>query len=169
MKAKLVLGLVSCLGWACSATPGEANRAYLFVIERSKNANVVTYEMSRDKDGAVDREDPVAVYWVMKAEEGGREDLRRIEHRAYGFSVRWLEGKQLYLMTLNAFPARGIQISEHGGESAAYIEIAGAPARLQKIWIETDEGGLLPGVKFVELIGTDRKSGKPVREKVMAD
>jgi hypothetical protein len=59
----------------------------LFVIQRSKNANEVHYEVQTGANGEL-AEEPVIAYWVLKAEGGGREDLGFFERKmAYGFEV----------------------------------------------------------------------------------
>src|SRR5689334_9122752 len=40
----------------------------LFVIERSKNANVIHYDAHVAKDGSLVASEPVVAYWIMKAE-----------------------------------------------------------------------------------------------------
>src|SRR5216117_743105 len=75
---------------AVAATrPDIASYRPLFSIERSTNANVVHYEARVTEDGKLDPADPVAVYWIMVAEDGRRQELNYLEKsRAYGFTVK---------------------------------------------------------------------------------
>ena len=61
----------------------------LFIIERSKNANVVHYDARLTADGKLDPREPVIAYWVLSAEDGRREELSWIEKKkAYGFDMK---------------------------------------------------------------------------------
>ena len=71
--------------------PAEAQikTSPLFIIERSKNANVVHYDARLTADGKLDPKDPVIAYWVLSAEDGRREELSWIEKKkAYGFDIK---------------------------------------------------------------------------------
>ena len=60
----------------------------LFIIERSKNANVVHYDARLTADGKLDPKEPVIAYYVMLAEDGRRKELNWIEKKmAYGFDI----------------------------------------------------------------------------------
>ena len=57
----------------------QAANNRLFIIERSKNANVVCYDANMTKDGKIDKEKPVDAYWIMYAENAGREEISAFE------------------------------------------------------------------------------------------
>src|SRR4051812_39932040 len=60
----------------------------LFTITRNINANVLKYAVRTSKDGLLDPSEPIEAYWLMKAEDGRREELTWTErHLAYGFSA----------------------------------------------------------------------------------
>ena len=61
----------------------------LFIIERSKNANVVHYDARLTADGELDPKEPVIAYWVKLTKDGRREELSWIEKKkAYGFEIK---------------------------------------------------------------------------------
>jgi hypothetical protein len=53
--------------------------AHLFTIERSKNANLVVYDARLTDSGELDPKSAVVVYWLLKAQDGRREELNRVE------------------------------------------------------------------------------------------
>src|SRR5262247_4394987 len=74
----------TALGWA-RADPCPA---HLFVIERSKNKNIVVYDANRGPAGELDASEPVVAYWLLNGEADKREELNRVEReRAYGVDV----------------------------------------------------------------------------------
>lgn len=149
-----------------SALPAQAEGlTSLFKIERSKNANEIHYAAQVAKDGALDAKDPVAAFWVMKAEDGRREGLTFMERKmAYGFDIT-ARGAE-WDLKLAAAPDRAIRLASVGGKWRAQTTLSGKPAYLQRIFIQTKEGGVLPTVVSVDLYGEDVATGKLIQEHV---
>src|SRR4030042_179644 len=87
----------------------------LFIIERSKNANVVHYDARLTADGELDSKEPVIAYWVKLARDGRREELSWIEKKkAYGFEIKPDPEAKGYKMTLVADPQRQLTVKKEG-------------------------------------------------------
>ena len=140
----------------------------LFIIERSKNANVVHYDARLTADGKFDPKQPVVAYWIMLAEKGQREELNWVEKRkAYGFNIKPSPSGEGYRMTVVAAPTRPISVTKDGGAVHAEMDIAGQPAILDKMYINSTDGLLGPKVHYIELHGKDKKTGETRFEKVV--
>lgn len=141
----------------------------LFIIQRSKNANEVHYEVQVGADGAL-ADEPVVAYWIMKAEGGEREDLGYFERKmAYGFEVLPPDARGEREMKLVAWEDRTIRLTKtkDGGKWRALTKIDGKAAYLTRLFIQTDESGLTPTVLYVDLSGEAVDGGKPVQEHVV--
>lgn len=141
----------------------------LFVIARSKNANVVHYDV-RVRDGSrLDHDEPVVAYWVMLAEDGRREGLTWLERRlAYGFSTSFRPGGDALDLRLRAFARRELAVRRgENGHFQAELPIGGAPARLERIYVASDEHGVTPSVRYFDLFGRRRGDGSRVSERVL--
>ena len=137
----------------------------LFQIERSKNTNEIHYAAQVGKDGTLDSKEPVSAFWVMKAEDGRREGLNFMERKmAYGFDIK-ANGAE-WDLKLVAAPERPIKLMNVGGRWRAQTMLSGKPAYLQRIFIKTNESGMIPTVISVDLFGEDVASGKPIQEHV---
>jgi hypothetical protein len=137
----------------------------LFQIERSKNTNEIHYAAQVAKDGTLDAKEPVAAFWVMKAEDGRREGLSYMERKmAYGFDIS-ARGAE-WDLKLAAAPERAIKLMNVGGHWRAQTTLNGKPAYLKRIYINTKEGGVMPTVVSVDLYGDDAATGKPIQEHV---
>ena len=137
----------------------------LFQIERSKNANEIHYAAQVTKDGSLDAKEPIAAFWVMKAEDGRREGLTFMEKKmAYGFDLT-ARGAE-WDLKLAAAPERAIKVMNVGGRWRAQTQLNGKSAYLQKIFITTKEGGVMPTVISIDLYGEDAASGKTIQEHV---
>lgn len=140
----------------------------LFIIERSKNANVVHYDARLTANGKLDPEEPVIAYWVLLAEDGRREELSWIEKKkAYGFTIKPDRSVKGYEMTLVAAPERQITVKKDKDAARAEVVIAGRPAILEKMYINASEGLTEPKVQYIVVYGKDLQTGEKCREKMI--
>ncbi len=181
MKKRLILWLLvaivpvvlagAALAWFLMPADRQVLGPTLFIIQRSKNANEVHYEVQVGPDGQL-ADEPVVAYWVMKAEGGGREDLTFFERRmAYGFEVLEPDSNGDREMKLVAWEDRTIRLTqtEDGKHWRAVTKIDGEEAYLTKLFIQTDESGLTPSVEYVDLFGETVDGGDPVEERMPND
>ena len=139
----------------------------LFIIERSKNANVVHYDARLTPDGRLDAREPVIAYYVMLAEDGRRKELNWIEKTlAYGFDIEPGEAAGEYRMTMVAAGDRLITVRKVGKAVRAELVIAGRPAVVEKMYIKSSEGLFQPKVHYIELYGKDVQTAEKRYEKV---
>ena len=150
-----------CLPGSAQAAPAQE----LFTLARNKNANIVKYAARPSKDGRLAASNPIEAYWLMRAEDGRREELTWAERQlAYGFSVSQCTPEGCTLR-LSACSDRAMQVRLANGRIQAQLQIARQPATLQRIFVQADEGALLPSVRYVELTGITA-NGKRVAERV---
>jgi len=182
------LGLLAATACGCDADHGNATVAEgpsvsrpaalpaaaqaetrpLFIIARSKNANVVHYDARLTADGKLDPKEPVIVYWVMLAEDGRREELNWIEKRkAYGFDIKSDPSVNGYKMTVVCASQRQITVKKEGDAVRAELVIDGRPAVLEKMYINASDGLTGPKVHYIELRGKDLQTGEKRFEKVV--
>lgn len=138
----------------------------LFVIERSKNANVVHYDARLTSEGKLDATEPVSAYWIMRAEDGRREKLNWMENeKGYGFDIKPNPSVNGYIMTLMAAPQQQITVKKAGNDIRAEVVINGRPSVLEKIYIDASDGLTGPKVHYIMLYGKDLKTGKKLSQK----
>jgi hypothetical protein len=164
----LVAGIAALL--TLLARPGFADRAQrLFVMARSKNSNVVHYDVRFDGRGGLDKKEPLNAYWVLHEQAGRREELSWLERRlAYGWEVVSAARGEVVLR-LTAFKQRPLRVVPRGGRYRALVRISGKASYLDKIFVTSAESGLVPRVLSVELFGSDAVSGAPLYERITND
>ena len=165
---------ISCaavaLAFSLSHAWAEGTNQPLFTIERSKNANVVHYDARVNAEGVLDPKQPVAAYWILLAEDGRRQDLNMVERvKAYGFDIKLHSTSNSWAMTLAAYRKRDITVRQMAGSARAEIVIDGRPSLLDKLYIDSTEGRLLPKVNYIELFGKDLETGEKRYEKILPD
>jgi len=140
---------------------------HLFKIERSKNENVVQYDVQMEEDGKLDSKEPVIAYWVRLAKDGQKEDLKWVEKSfACGFKVKYNAKTNTATMDMVAKINRKIKVYEVQGEYRAETTIDGQSAYIEKIFISSTGKGLSAKITFIELFGKDEKTGEDRYERL---
>jgi len=165
---KKVMGWLTVLALLASPAAAQIKTSPLFIIERSKNANVVHYDARLTADGKLDPEEPVIAYWVRLAEDGRREKLSWIEKKnAYGFTIKPDSSVNGYKMTLVAAPEQQITVKKGQDAVRAEAVIDGRPAVLEKMYINVSDGLTGPKIQYIEVSGKDLQTGEKRRERIM--
>jgi len=164
----LLMMLVSALiGAPSKSFSKDLETRHLFKIERSKNANIVQYDVQLTPDGRLYPKEPVIAYWVRLAEDGRRRDLSFIQKKwAYGFETKCEAKGNFATMKMVAKIGRKIKVYEVDGTYRGEIQICGHPAFIDKVFITSIEYGFFPKVKSIELYGKDTKTGEDRYEKI---
>lgn len=165
--------IICCLPvFSSSPDPGEdgtySTETRLFHIERSKNRNIVCYDLNADAaGGAPNGKSPLSVYWINREKHPGQQGaLSYIQQKlAYGYSVA---GKQdgVIVIELNALKSRKIILDRNGGKYICRMEINKHPSALLKVYVKTKTGNSLQ-VEYVDIQGYDLATGTPVTERII--
>ena len=169
IRAAIVISVVmiSCLFPLQSLA---ASSQSLFIIERSKNANVVHYDVKLDDAGDPVTANTIDAYWIRHAGAGNRKELEWFERNwAYGAEVIGPVSANGFSMTVKSYDQREISVRRVDGQFEALIEIVGEMARLEKIYVVTDESGLIPKVLYIELNGINVENGEQLVERITND
>ncbi len=92
-----------------------------------------------------------------------RENLTVFQKMAYGWSTQPV-GDGTYGLKLRAFKERPMWVVKAGGKWRVQTTVAGRPAYLSKLYVATNESGILPTVLYVDVFGEDASSGAAVTE-----
>lgn len=145
-------------------TPDEPNQ--LFYVQRSPNSNTVVYAAKLDAKGEIDRRDPVEAFWRKFNIDGAKVGLNFIERiMAYGVKVdRVVDGKPI-TFTIAALPERKLTLTmDAQHHPQALMQISGRSVKVAYVYLHVVEGGLMPQVPELDIIGTDVATGKAVHE-----
>ncbi len=152
---------------AATAT-AQMKTSPLFIVERSKNANVVHYDAQFTAEGTLNPKEPVIAYWIMLAEDGRRKKLSWLERKkAYGFTVEADQSVNSYKMTMVAVPEHQITVKQEGDAVRAEVDIDGRLAILEKMFVNTADGLFGPKVLFIEVYGKDLQTGEKLYKKLL--
>jgi len=149
-------------------TAGEACPLHLFVVARSKNANVVAYDANPAPGGGLVATEPVVAYWLLDGDEKRREELTGIEReRAYGVEGKPGHAPGTYTVVFKARRKFPLAVRVVNGCPVAVTRIQGHTAILHRLFVKSKEGLGLPKIEYVEVFGENPDTGAPVQEKLV--
>ena len=161
----LLLVILSLFPHSIFAASG-GNGGHLFFIERSKNRNLVQYDIGLTENRDLAGARPVKAYWIL--ENGRREELNSIEQKyAYGIVRQEKVGNDKLRVILAAFRGWEIIVERINDSFKAVISINGIESILQKIYIQEEARAAFPRVLYVELFGRTKGTGLPIKERIV--
>jgi hypothetical protein len=139
----------------------------LFFIQRSKNADEAHYDARVRTDGSLDPKDPVDSYWLNKGTDNGRRaSITLFQKIAYGYDTE-PTGNGTFALKLRAFKERPMWIVNGKGRWRVQTTIAGKQAYMDRIYVATDESGVMPKVLYVDVFGEDMTTGAALNEHIV--
>ncbi|GAA0538790.1 DUF4833 domain-containing protein [Chitinophaga japonensis] len=133
----------------------------LFYLQRTPNSNTIVYDLNLDKDGNLDEDEPVNVYWLRYTEGGVKKGLNFIQRKfAYGIKVKRLASDKYELKSV-AYDKHPMYLMRSAqGKYQVFTQIGDTMAALSSIWIQIEGGTFwFPNVVYIELKGTDPATG----------
>jgi phosphatidylglycerophosphate synthase len=140
----------------------------LFYMQRTPNSNTIIYDLNIQKDGKLDEDEPVNVYWIRYADGGEKKDLNYIQRKfAYGIKVKNL-GNDKYSIHSVAYAKKEMFLMKSpSGDYHVYAKIGNTMAILNRIYLQIEGGTFwFPNVVYIELKGIDPASGKEIKEQI---
>ena len=145
------------------------NSNSLFYLQRTPNINTIICELNQ-KDGVVDKEEPVKVMWIRYTEQRQREKLSWIQRTfAYGLNEKDM-GNGVYELRFVSYKKVPMYLMKWSVDNKqhVFVTINNRQAILNRIYIRIDPGGTFwsPNVKYLELTGVDVQNGKELVQRL---
>ncbi len=162
----LLLLILSFFPQSILAVSGD-KISHLFFIERSKNKNLVHYDIRLTRNSSLADIKPVNVYWVL--ENGRREELNPIERKyAYGIVHQEKLDQNKFKVILAGLKKLEIVVEKMNDSFKAMVSINGTESVLEKIYIKSEEKrNGLPKVLYIDLFGRTKETGLPISERIV--
>lgn len=141
----------------------------LLYIQRNHNKNTIIYNANFDKNGNLIEDNPINVYWIRYEENEQRMELKSVE-KIFAYGVKCSKINTLnnqYKVKLVADEDRDFRLKQIAPFKAAiYTLINSKPSQLDHLYINADNSGIWPKVKYIELFGKDIATGEKTYEKI---
>jgi len=144
----------------------EDKVSHLFFIERSKNKNLVQYDIRLAEGSDLPDLSPVRVYWIL--ENGRREELNPIEREyAYGITCQEKLDQNKFRVILAGLKGLEIIVERMNDSFKAMVSIQGRESILERIYIKSEEKSIgLPKILYIDLFGRTKETGFPIKERI---
>ena len=145
---------------------GKSNISELFKVRRSKNTDEVFYTLKTTKNGNLDVNEPINIFWLKCTKKGKLEPLTKIQQQ-YSYGLNYLNiGPDSADFHFMAFPDRLLKLRKNNkGEFCVYTNINGKEEKLDQVFIQFDGGSfLMPKISKVELRAKNHNANKLVVE-----
>lgn len=140
----------------------------LFYLQRSNNSNTVVYEANLRKNGELDHDKPVKVYWIRYNTNGERRALKTSERLfAFGVVSEKIRQNEFFVHLVSYEERKARVFIDKDGKPRATMEISGRPALLRWAYVTVDTDGVTPSVLRVDLFGEDLATGETLHERFM--
>jgi hypothetical protein len=161
----LLLAVLSLFPQSILAVSGD-KVSHLFFIERSKNKNLVHYDIRLTENSSLSDTRPVNVYWIL--ENGKREELNPIEKEyAYGIVHQEKLDENKFKFILAGFKGVEIIVERMNDSFKAMVSINGRESILERIYVKSEERRTgPPKVLYIDLFGRTKETGLPIRERI---
>ncbi len=140
----------------------------LFKISRSRDTDVIFYDVSLDADGRLDNTSPVNIYWLRKTKGLIREPLTWIQNR-YSYGIKLLETSADHaVFRFVSFDSKEFKLEKSAeGQFRVYTLLDNKPVVVERIFVQFDGGTFLsPVISEVILYGRDVESGVLLTEDI---
>jgi hypothetical protein len=166
MRSLVVLIIFTC-GIAFPAIANKKSKV-LFCIQRNLNRNKIIYEANFDKNGMLNKNNPIKAYWVMVEEDGQKENLNYVEKKmAYGFKSKKINNKR-YIIRLNAYKSKKLTlVQKEPFEATIYTYINGVRSKLNRLYINADNSSFWPKVEYIKIEGMQKENSTYIAEKIL--
>lgn len=146
-----------------------SNPNSLFYLQRTPNTNTIICELN-EKNGILDKDEPVKVLWIRYTEQHQRAELSWIQrHFAYGLKEKNM-GNGTYELRFVSWKKTPMYLMRSSVDSRyhVFVTIDGHQAVLNRVYIRIDPGGTFwsPNVKYLELKAVDVQSGKELIQRI---
>ncbi|AKD56825.1 CDP-alcohol phosphatidyltransferase [Spirosoma radiotolerans] len=141
----------------------------LFYIQRDPNPNTIICTLNL-KNGQLDKQDPVHVFWIRYTEQSQQKELSYIQRTfAYGVKARPVANEQ-YELTFVSYKKLPLHLvkSDHDAGYYVYATVNQKKVILRRIYLHIEGGTMwMPNVKYIQLEGTNALTGESTVERIM--
>ncbi|MFP5039861.1 DUF4833 domain-containing protein [Parasediminibacterium sp. JCM 36343] len=169
------VGFIICLLLAASVHSQElvypvpnGNPKQLFFLQRPPNINTIVYELNYNKNGELNNDEPVHVFWIRYGDKGERAELSYVQRNfAYGIKSKPL-AKNSYELHFVSYKKMPLYLKLGADNKyGIYATINQKQIILKRIFVKINGGSFwFPNVEYAELKGNDIATGQEITERM---
>ena len=141
----------------------------LFKIDRSRDQDIVVYDVRLDSQGKLDTSSPISVYWKKFSEDGITEPLTGIQKK-FGYGIKFQRiGEYSAEFKFVSSLDRIFELRKSGDDHyRVYTFSEGNKVEVKRLYIHfEDDSFWFPEISRIELVGLDTDKGSMVYESII--
>jgi hypothetical protein len=141
----------------------------LFKIERSRDPDIVLYDVNVDSQGNLDTSMPISVYWKKFTENGAFEPLTGIQKRfGYGIKYQNISEHSAEFKFVSSLE-RIFELRKSGDDHyRVYTYADGKKVEVKSLFIHfEDDAFWFPEISRIEVVGIDIAQGGLINESII--
>jgi len=175
MRRKLIYMLLAVFTGLASGftnpdhTENLAGDYNLFKIDRSRDANIVLYDVNVDSLGNLNTSMPISVYWKKFTDNGTFESLTGIQKKfGYGIKFQNINESSAAFKFVSSLD-RIFELKKSGDDAyRVYTYAEGKKVEVKSLSIHfEDDSFWFPAISKIELVGLDTEKGKLITETII--
>ena len=146
--------------------PGDYN---LFSIDRSRDPDVIMYDINLDSQGKLDTTMPITIYWNRKSDNGRTDALTGIQKK-FGYGLQFLRISDYSAdFKFVSYFKRSFELRKSGNdEYRVYTYSDGKNVEVRNMYIHFENDSFwFPAITKIELIGIEPNKGSLVKETII--
>ncbi len=160
-----VLSILLCALSCLTAMAIDIPKEHIFIFERSTNTNYICYDINLE-GGKLCQKSPLNPYWVLN--EGTKIEGLTFFDRKMAFGVKVVSANENEAnVHLTAYKDLTIRICKHKGKWVGIVKLNGYELILEKMFAQMKQS-IYPKCEYVDIYGTDIKTGEKRRERIKA-
>lgn len=140
----------------------------LFYLQRQPNTNTIMVDLNV-KNGKIDLDNPVHVYWIRYGEKGQREELSWIQRTfAYGIHSKKISNS-VYELNFVSYKKMKFLLEKDAEEHwQVFANLKnGKKMILKRVYLHINGGSFWsPNIEYVELKGLEPGTNQEIRERI---
>lgn len=151
MNQLLLIFVISCSFLDLKANSGKE----LFVIDRSRDADQIHYQLQLDQFGHLDTSQPIIVYWLRKTKNNNKEPLTWVQQN-FSYGINFLEiSNESVLFQFEGYSKRTFELKKNSsGIYKVHTISQGSEIEISRVYIQINGGTFwFPNIPRVELYG----------------
>jgi hypothetical protein len=164
IRSTLIIGITSLFLAYSTIADGQTNllNYHLFKIDRSKDKNVVLYDINLTETGQLHSKKPITYYWVKNEKKGNIEALTWIQKKyAYGLNYIAITNEFATFQFVSYDKLTFTLKKANDKKYHIFTKFDDVLVKIKYVFVQIDGGTFwIPNVTEVKIYATEVKTGK---------
>ena len=140
----------------------------LFKIDRSRDPDVIMYDVNLNSRGELDKSSPINIYWIKNTEKGIIEPLTGIQKK-FGYGLKFLSiTDDMADFQFVSYIERVFKLRKTANKKfKVFTVLNNNEVEVRRLYIQfEDKSFWFPSISKIEIYGIDANNGDPVHESI---